>query len=78
MDKITSKYNGKIISKDDTLSNISSKTESNVTSTTNFQLDSKVMSAPGASDIVAMLGAFSDCSVYDWKDAKGALLRRSL
>ena len=75
MDKITSKYNGKITSVDETLSHISSKTESNITSTTRFVLNSKVMSAPGASDIVSMRGAFSTCNVSDWKSAKANILR---
>ena len=75
MDNITSKYNGKITSVDESLSNISSKTVSNITSTTHFVLTSKVMSAPGASDIVSMRGAFSNCNVPNWKQAKANILR---
>ena len=53
MSNITSKYNGEVTSVDKSMSHISSKTENGITSATPFRLDSKVMSAPGASDIVS-------------------------
>ena len=78
MGTISSKYNDEITSKNDFLSQIDSKTENKISSITHFVLNSKVMSVPGASDIVAMVGAFSKCNVSDWKTAKGVALRRRI
>ena len=75
MNNITSKYEGEITSKENSLSHINSITESDVTSKTDFMLKSKVMSVPGASDIVSMKGAFAGCKVADWKSAKANILR---
>ena len=75
MTDIQSKYNGEIVSKDETLAAISSKTESKITSTARSSLSSSVMNTQGASDIVAMAGAFSKCRVGDWKQAKEMSLK---
>ena len=70
MNNITSQYNGKIISKTNTLNNIVSKASLDIESQTKSDILSLARKAVGASDVLALQGVFSNCKTYDWKETK--------
>lgn len=70
MNEITSKYNGEITSKTDSLRHIFSKENLNIISQTNSDILSIARNSVGATDILALQGIFSICKTSDWKETK--------
>lgn len=79
MNDIESKYKGKILSKTDSVVDLTSKSSLQIDSKKEWSLLSDARKADGAADIVAMAGVFSKCRRQETGDARmDYLIRKHL
>lgn len=78
MKTIESKIDNLDITSVSPITDVTSKSSFHPTSKTDFNPISIAAQADGANDIVALAGAFAECKVRDWKNAKTNYLTEHL